>query len=35
MLDTLFIIVEKVFNLDNPDKTVELVNIFIFLVFNY
>ena len=35
ILDTLFTIVEKVFNLDNPDKTVELVNVLIFLVFDY
>jgi hypothetical protein len=34
MLDTWLITVEKVSNLDNPDKTVELVNIFIILVLN-
>ena len=33
-LETWFIIVKKLSNLDNPDKTEELVNIFIILVLN-
>jgi len=34
-LETWLIIVKKLSNLDNPDKTEELVNIFIILVLNY